>query len=111
MRLTARTTASPTRCMRRSITVCVPVDDRAARTRHPDAVPVDATVEVAAVLVLLEEGVERLEQHQARLIARSSYAESSILRHIFIGMLCTRTWPTVRSAPVHARSGPGSPWP
>jgi hypothetical protein len=41
-----------------SVTITVPVDRRAARTRHPDPVTLDVAVEFAAVLVLLEEGVE-----------------------------------------------------
>src|SRR5262249_8139433 len=45
-----------------------PVDRGSARTRHPDTVAIDATAKLAAVLMLLEEGVERREQHQARLI-------------------------------------------
>jgi len=42
---------------------CAPVDHRAARTRHPDAVAVDAAVEIAAILVLLKKSPERVEQY------------------------------------------------
>jgi len=42
------------------------VDRRAARTSHPDAVALDAAVEITAVLVLLEEGVERVEERHER---------------------------------------------
>jgi hypothetical protein len=35
---------------------------------HPDAIAVDAAVEVAAVLVLLEEGVEGGEERHAALV-------------------------------------------
>lgn len=38
--------------MRRSITVRVSVDDGAAGAAHPDAVAVDAAVEIAAAFVL-----------------------------------------------------------
>ena len=43
-------------------------DDGAAVAAHPDALPFDATVEIAAPPVLLQEGVERGEQvrHGAR---------------------------------------------
>ena len=47
-----------------SVIVGAPIDDRAARTRHPDAVAVEAAVQVAAALVLLEEGAEVREQRQ-----------------------------------------------
>src|SRR5262245_7049728 len=40
-------------------------DHRAARTRHPDAVAVEAAVQGATAFVLLEEGVEVCEQHHA----------------------------------------------
>jgi hypothetical protein len=36
-----------------------------ARARHPDPVALDASIQVAAVLVLLEEGVERVEDGHA----------------------------------------------
>jgi len=49
-----------------SVPIRVPVDHHAARTRHPDAVALDAAVEIAAVLVLLEEGVARVEERHAR---------------------------------------------
>jgi hypothetical protein len=45
-----------------------PVDPRAARTRHPDAVPLDAAVEIATVLMLLEEGLEWVEQGHATVV-------------------------------------------
>jgi hypothetical protein len=40
-----------------SVAIRVPVDRRTTRTRHPDAVAFDATVELAAVLVQVEDGV------------------------------------------------------
>jgi hypothetical protein len=49
----------------RESVIHVPVDRRAARIRHPDAVALDAAVQVAAVLMLLEEGVERVEGRAA----------------------------------------------
>ena len=48
--------------------VRVPIDRRPARTRHPDEVALDAAVEIAAVLVLLEEGLERVEEGHAALV-------------------------------------------
>ena len=39
-----------------------PVTHRAARTRQPDAVALDATIKLAAATVLLEEGVEGVEE-------------------------------------------------
>jgi hypothetical protein len=45
-----------------SVIVGAPIDDRAARTRHPDAVALDGGVEFAAALVLQVEGVEVGEQ-------------------------------------------------
>jgi hypothetical protein len=53
---------------RKSVVVSVSVDHRAARTRHPDAVALDAAVELAAVLVLLVEGPERVEEGPAALV-------------------------------------------
>ena len=56
-----------------SVIVRAPINHRAARTRHPDAVAVEAAVQVAAALVLLVEGVEvgqefaTLSAHAARL--------------------------------------------
>jgi hypothetical protein len=43
-----------------------PIDHRAARTRHPDTIAIDAAVEIAAVLVLLEEDLERVEERHER---------------------------------------------
>ena len=43
---------------------------------HPDAIAVDAAVEVAAVLVLLEEGVEGGEERHAALV------EHELLDHV-----------------------------
>jgi hypothetical protein len=58
---------------RESVTVSVPVDYRAARTRHPDAVALKAGVKLAAVAVLQEEGVERVEErHVCGGVARPS---------------------------------------
>jgi hypothetical protein len=50
----------------RSVMVGRPVDDGPARTRHPDPVALDGAVQVAAATVLLEEGIERVEQGHAR---------------------------------------------
>jgi hypothetical protein len=36
--------------------------------RHPDAVALDADVELTAILVLLEEGPERVEERPAALV-------------------------------------------
>src|SRR5262249_31517817 len=47
---------------RGSIIVRAPIDHCPPRTRHPDAVAVDRRVELAAALVLQEEGVEGGEQ-------------------------------------------------
>jgi len=41
----------------------VPVDHRAAGTRHPNAVALDAAVQFAAVLVLKIEGFEIAQQY------------------------------------------------
>jgi Phage integrase family len=60
----ARTSRRP----RESVTVRVPVDHRAARIGHPDAVALDSAVEVAAVLVFLEESPERVEEGHATLV-------------------------------------------
>jgi hypothetical protein len=49
-----------------SVPIRVPVDHRAARTRHPDAVALDAAVEITTILVLLEEGLECVEEGHAR---------------------------------------------
>ena len=43
-----------------------------ARTRDPDAVALDAAVEVAAVLVLLEENLERIEERHAALVEHAA---------------------------------------
>jgi hypothetical protein len=48
--------------------VCGPVDDGTARTRHPDSIVLDAGIQLAAAAVLLEEGVERVEEGQAALV-------------------------------------------
>jgi len=68
----------------------VPLDPRAARTRHPDAVALDSGVEVAAVLVFLQESVEVVEQvsipliaHTATLLGRPHYVNVSDCRHYF----------------------------
>jgi hypothetical protein len=60
--------AATSRRPRASVTVRVPVDRHPARARHPHAVALDATVEIAAVLVLLEEGVEGVEKGHAALV-------------------------------------------
>jgi len=44
---------------------------RAARTRHPDAVALDLTVEIAAAALLLEEGVEVGQQGHPPSLAHS----------------------------------------
>jgi hypothetical protein len=46
----------------------VPADRRPARTPHPDAVALDRAVEVAAATVLLEEGVEGVEEGHVALV-------------------------------------------
>jgi hypothetical protein len=46
---------------------------RPARTRHPDAVALDAAIEIAAVLVLLEEGLERVEEGHAALVEHALF--------------------------------------
>src|SRR5262249_53700645 len=43
-------------------------DHGTARTRHPDTVALDAAVKVAAVLVFLEESLERVEQRHSALV-------------------------------------------
>ena len=53
------------RLPRRSITVRVQVDDRPTRTRHPDAVALEAGVKLAAATMLLVEGLERVEERHA----------------------------------------------
>jgi hypothetical protein len=53
---------------RRSVMIGVSVDPRAARTRHPHAVALDAAVEITAILVLLVEGPERVEECRAALV-------------------------------------------
>ena len=55
-------------CRCRSVPICVPVDHRAAGTRHPHAVAVDPAVQLAAVLVLLEESLEGVEERHATLV-------------------------------------------
>src|SRR4029450_1043760 len=52
----------------------VPVDRRPARTRHPDAVALDPAIEIAAVLVLLEEGLECVEEGHAALVEHALYS-------------------------------------
>ena len=64
------------------------VDRGTAGTRHPDTVAIDAAVKLAAVLVLLEEGKKRVEQHHGRLIASRSCAPQ--LRIIVTSALSTR---------------------
>ena len=56
-----RTSKAP-RGPRRSVTISLSVDRGPARARHPDSVALDAAVELAAVLVLLEEGLECVEE-------------------------------------------------
>jgi mono/diheme cytochrome c family protein len=48
--------------------ICAPVDHRAARAGHPDAVAVEAAIQVAAAPVLLEEGIEGGKQRQVGLV-------------------------------------------
>ena len=43
-----RERTSTATCAHESVTIGIPVDHRAARTRHPDAVALDAAVEIAA---------------------------------------------------------------
>jgi hypothetical protein len=49
-----------------SVIVGVSVDNSAARTRHPDAVAIEAGVKLAVAAVLLEEGVKGVEERHAR---------------------------------------------
>jgi hypothetical protein len=55
-----------------SVTIRVPVDHRPACTGHPDAVALDAAIEIAAILVRLEEGLERVEERPAALVESSA---------------------------------------
>ena len=48
-------------------------DGRPARTRHPHAVALDAGVKLAAVLVLLVEGPECVEERQAALVEHALF--------------------------------------
>src|SRR5262245_22550632 len=77
VRLKARTTASPISRMghpssrsrtRLSVTVRVMVDDCATGARHPDVVVLNTTIEIAAVLVLVEEGLDCVEEGLAALV-------------------------------------------
>jgi len=43
------------------------VDRGTARTRHPDTVAIDAGVQVATAAVLLEEGIEGVEEHHVNI--------------------------------------------
>src|SRR4029453_11400499 len=63
---------------RKSVVVSVSVDHRAARTRHPDAVALDATVHLAAVLVLKDKGFKGRADGGARghSITRSARSRS-----------------------------------
>jgi len=45
----------------------------ATRTRHPYPIALDAAVEIAAVLVLLEEGLECVEERHAALVEHRLY--------------------------------------
>jgi hypothetical protein len=58
---------------RRSVTVSVSTDRCAACTRHPDAIALDLTVEISAVLVLLEEGVEGVEEGHVALVEHALF--------------------------------------
>src|SRR5262249_8368730 len=60
-----------------SLIVRAPINHGAARTRHPDAVAVDRGVELALSLMLLEEGVERGQQHHASLVDSTFNASHS----------------------------------
>src|SRR5262245_30750521 len=53
------------------------VDRSTARTRHPHAVTLDAAVKLAAVLMLLEEGLERVEQRHAAMVEPGYWMISS----------------------------------
>jgi len=54
-----------------SVTIGVPVDDRAARTRHPDSVALDTAAQVATAPVLLEEGHGALKSVTTASVASS----------------------------------------
>jgi hypothetical protein len=56
-----------------SLIVDPPPDRRGARTRHPDAITLDATVEIAAVLVLLEDRLERVQESPAALVEHALF--------------------------------------
>jgi cephalosporin hydroxylase len=60
--------AAATRSRPRESVIHVSVDRRPARTRHPHAVALDAAVEIATVLMLLEEGLEWVEQGHATVV-------------------------------------------
>jgi hypothetical protein len=53
----ARTSTAPR--TRRSAPIRVPINHRPTRTRHPDPISLNAGVQLAAVLVLEDEGFER----------------------------------------------------
>jgi len=67
-----------------------PPDHRAARTRRPDAIAIEAAVQVAAALVLLVEGVEvgqefaTLSAHVARLGALPATRATQELTYVQI---------------------------
>ena len=70
-----RTSKAP-RGPRRSVTISLSVDRGPARARHPDSVALDAAVELAAVLVLLEEGVGASKRRHAASV------EHALLDHL-----------------------------
>src|SRR5262245_18089429 len=73
-----RTSAAMRSCPRMSVMVCGLVDYRPAGTRHPDAVALDAAVQLAAVLVLKDEGFKGRADGGARghSITRSARSRS-----------------------------------
>ena len=56
-------------------------DPRPARARHPDAITLDGGVQVAAVLVLVEEGEESVEERPAALV-----------EHAYLDQPCRGSW-------------------
>ena len=66
-----------------SLVVGAPIDHRAARTDHPDAVALDGRIKFAAALVFQVEGVEvgeesaTLSAHAARLCGRRRYVNAA----------------------------------
>ena len=69
--------AAATRSRSRESVIRVPIDHRAASTRHPYAVALDAAVKLAAELVLLEEGGDVFKDHHLAFGPRASMESRS----------------------------------